>query len=412
MLAVERRAAPDTAKDAERIPLQGVTPEEIVARVPGVLISDARRIISAVHSGRDHTAPSDGVRRVARLAVTEAGYIPTLAIENRVQSSYDSFLKLALRTRDDRLIEAVRIPLERPGRFSICVSSQVGCALACAYCATGRLGLGRNLETWEIVEQVRMMRATLDPASGQRVHGVVFQGMGEPLSNLERVIGAVRVLTDPSAQAIDARRITISTVGLPAGIRRIARELPKVRLAWSIGSALRGARVRLMPIDRAHPLEETYAAGVEHARLTGLAPLWAVTLLAGVNDSDDDARALAALARRFAVDAGRPPRISIIPYNRIADDASDPFRRVDDSVEGHFRDVMREAGTNTHKRYSGGSDVGAARARSGKSSSAIHSPSASSNAELVASEMWPFRVRYVTLMRLSSAAYLDSILLT
>jgi 23S rRNA (adenine2503-C2)-methyltransferase len=184
--------------------------------------------------------------------------------------------------------------------------------------------------------------------------------MGEPLANLERVVAAVRVLCDPSALAIDARKVTVSTVGLPSGILRLARELPRVRLAWSIGSALPKVRVRLMPIDRAHPLEETYAACVEHARLTRLAPLWAVTLLAGVNDSEDDARALAALARRFSLDAGRRPRISIIPYNRIEADATDPFRRVSDATEGRFRTTLQQAGSFTHRRYSGGSDVSAA----------------------------------------------------
>jgi 23S rRNA (adenine2503-C2)-methyltransferase len=254
----------------------------------------------------------------------------------------------------------VRIPLEKPGRFSVCVSSQVGCALRCAFCATGRLGLSRNLETWEIVEQVRAVRRTLDPARGERVHGVVFQGMGEPLANLDRVVTAVEVLTDPSAGAIDARKITICTAGIPAGIRRLSRELPKVRLGWSIGTARPGARERLLPVDRAHPLEEAYAAGVEHARATGLSPLWAVTLLSGVNDSDDDARALAALARRFREDTARTPRISVIPYNRIADDTSDPFRRSTDQTERRFRELMHADGAFTHKRFSGGSDVSAA----------------------------------------------------
>jgi 23S rRNA (adenine2503-C2)-methyltransferase len=115
-----------------------------------------------------------------------------------------------------------------------------------------------------------------------------------------------------------------------------------------------------MPIDKAHPLEDTYAACVEHARVTGLSPLWAVTLLDGVNDSEQDARALAALARRFAGDVGRPPRISIIPYNRIADGPLDPFRRVAEAGETRFREAMHAAGAFTHLRYSGGSDVAAA----------------------------------------------------
>jgi len=343
-----------------RIALQGLTPEELSAAVPEILLAEARRIVATVHREGDFTAPHSGVRRSARQAVCERGHVPTLAVASQVQSDFDSFLKLALRTADGRLIEAVRIPLERPGRFSVCVSSQVGCALGCAFCATGRLGLGRNLEAWEIVEQVRCMRRTLDAAKGERVHGLVFQGMGEPLSNLERVFAAVRVLSGCSALGIDARKITISTAGLPAGIYRMARELPRVRLAWSIGSALPGARERLMPIDRAHPLEETYAACVAHAKQTRQTPLWAMTLLAGVNDSEADALALAALARRFSEDAGRRPRISLIPYNRIAEDGSDPFQRASEAAEQRFRKWLWDAGTFTHRRYSGGADVAAA----------------------------------------------------
>lgn len=343
-----------------RLALQGVTPEEIAAQVPGVLLAEARRVVARVHAGQDVALPHPGVRRSARAAVCAAGHVPSFELVERVQSSYDGFLKLVLRTEDGRLLETVRIPLERPGRFSVCVSSQIGCALACAFCATGRLGLSRNLEAWEIVEQVRCLRATLDLERGERVHGVVFQGMGEPLANLDRVLAAVRVLGEPSGLAIDARKITISTAGLPAGMRRLAREAPRVRLAWSIGSARPKARHRLMPIDAAHPLEESYAACVEHARHTGLSPLWAVTLLAGTNDSDEDAHALAALARRFSADAGRPPRISIIPYNRIDADAGDPFRPSSAAAEQRFRSAMQALGVFTHKRYSGGGDVAAA----------------------------------------------------
>jgi 23S rRNA (adenine2503-C2)-methyltransferase len=140
----------------------------------------------------------------------------------------------------------------------------------------------------------------------------------------------------------------------------LARELPRVRLGWSIGSAALGKRCSLMPIDGAHPLEDVFRAGVEHAKTTGLAPLWAVTLLSGVNDGDDDARALGELALRFARETGRRPRVSVIPYNRIADDATDPFRRASDEAEKRFRDSVHALGTFTHKRYSGGSDVAAA----------------------------------------------------
>lgn len=295
-----------------------------------------------------------GVRRVALDALRAASpALPTLEPISEQRSALDPFVKLALRTGDGEILETVRIPLERTGRFSVCVSSQVGCALACAFCATGRLGLRRNLEAWEIVEQVRLVRAGL-PA-GARVHGVVFQGMGEPMANLDRVLAAIRVLSDPCALAIDARAMTVCTSGLPAGIRRLAALAPKVRLGISIGSARPSLRRSLMPIEAAHPLREVIDAAVEHARATGLAPLWALTPLAGVNDTADDARAVAALVADFTARAGVRPRVSVIPYNPIGDD--DPFAR---AREGEFRDALREAGVFTHQRYSGGSDVRAA----------------------------------------------------
>jgi 23S rRNA (adenine2503-C2)-methyltransferase len=253
------------------------------------------------------------------------------------------------------VVEAVRIPLERPGRFTACVSSQAGCALACAFCATGRLGLSRNLEVWEIVEQVRVVRATLGP--GERVHGVVFQGMGEPLANVERVIAAIRVLNDPSALAIDSRAITVCTSGLPSGIRQLAREVPKVRLGLSIGSARRDVRRRLMPIDAAHSLDDVVEAVAEHARASGLAPMWAVTPLAGVNDTEEDAAALARLIRDFEQATGVRPRLSVVPYNAIDEGDRDPFARGDVHL---FVERLVAHGVKPHLRYSGGSDVAAA----------------------------------------------------
>ena len=294
-------------------------------------------------------------------AVLEVAHVPTVAVVAEQKSAEDPFVKLALGLGDGAVIETVRIPLEKPGRFSVCVSSQVGCALACAFCATGRMGLGRNLETWEIVEQVRAVRRTIE-AQGRmppRVHGVVFQGMGEPLANLERVLGAIRVLSDPCALAIDARNITVCTSGLPVGIARLAEAAPRVRLGLSIGSARAAVRRRLMPIDAAHTLDDVMAAAVLHARTTGLSPMWAVTLLGGVNDAPEDGHALAALARDFAAKTGRRPRISVIPYNTIAA-VDDPFHRSSAESEARFREALRDGGFASHKRYSGGGDVAAA----------------------------------------------------
>jgi 23S rRNA (adenine2503-C2)-methyltransferase len=139
---------------------------------------------------------------------------------------------------------------------------------------------------------------------------------------------------------------------------RLAAEQPRVRLGLSIGSARPEVRRSLMPIDRAHSLDAVIEAAVVHARTTGLAPMWAVTPLAGVNDSPEDARALAALARSFAERAGVRPRVSVIPYNPIGED--DPFVRPSDDALGAFRDAMAASGLFTHRRYSGGGDVAAA----------------------------------------------------
>jgi 23S rRNA (adenine2503-C2)-methyltransferase len=342
-----------------KLALQGLIPAELAAAVPDLTLAEARRVVSQVHRGEDYGAPGTGVRRGARAAVAATGHVPSLEVVSTRASQLDPFVKLALRTADGHVIETVRIPLEQTGRFSVCVSSQVGCALACAFCATGRMGLRRNLEAWEIVEQVRLVRRTILEAGLGRVHGVVFQGMGEPLANLDRVLQAIRVLNDPSALAIDARGITVCTSGLPAGIRRLAVAAPKVRLGWSIGSALREVRLRLMPIERAHGTEEVFDAVCEHAERTGLSPLWALTLLAGENDREQDAHALADLVDRFRARTGRTPRLSVIPYNAIVDE-NDPFRRTDGAAENAFRDALRARGVFSHKRYSGGSDVAAA----------------------------------------------------
>jgi len=409
--------------------LQALTPERLAAAVPEVSLAEARKLVAQVHRG-EPIHPSSSVRRTAAEAVQACGWVPTLDVVSESASAIDPFVKYLLSSAgwtesrgegdgplrlsagwtesrgegdgplraSDRFdaadrFEAVRIPLEVPGRFTVCVSSQVGCALACAFCATGRMGLRRNLEAWEIVEQVRIVRARLanhrvdhardggrDAGVG-RVHGVVFQGMGEPLANLDNVLCAIAVMTDPCALGIDARAITVCTAGLPTGIRRLAREAPNVRLGLSVSSAIAAHRKRVMPIADKHDFDDVIDACIEHARATGHAPMWAVTLLAGVNDSDADAQALADRARAFAVATGKRPRITLLDYNPIGDierderatsigstrstgsardgdTGRDPFTR--STRLGAFRDVLSAAGLASHRRYSGGSDVAAA----------------------------------------------------
>ncbi len=340
--------------------LQAVTPNALSEAVSGLPIEEARRIVGAVHRHDGLPRAVRNVRRSSLAAVRAAATIPELRVRGIHRSRIDPFIKFALETSDGRVIETVRIPLERAGRFSVCVSSQAGCGLACSFCATGRMGFQRNLETWEIIEQIRVVRRSLDRAQKERVHSIVFQGMGEPLANLDNVIEAIRVACEPSGLAVDGRSITVCTAGIPRGIRRLGRDAPKVRLGISITSARPAVRGRLMPIDQAHPLEEVLEAAVEHARLTGLAPMWAITPIEDVNDTDEDARELARLAREFSDKTGLRPRISIVPYNAIDSDQPPRFARSGAARESAFRKTLSEAGLPSHKRYSGGSDVSAA----------------------------------------------------
>ncbi|MBA3464695.1 MAG: radical SAM protein [Deltaproteobacteria bacterium] len=331
--------------------LQALTPDRLAAAVPEVTLAEARKLVAQVHRG-EPIAASGSIRRTAADAVRAATQVPAIEVVSEQASQLDPFVKYALASAGDTF-EAVRIPLAHADRFSVCVSSQVGCALACAFCATGRLGLQRNLAAWEIIEQVRIVKARLPRG---RVHGVVFQGMGEPLANLDNVLAAIEVLSEPCALGIDARAITVCTAGLPSGIRRLAAEAPNVRLGISISSAIAEHRKRVMPIADRHSLDDVLAAGAEHARTTGHAPMWAVTLLAGVNDSDADAHALAARAQAFGDSTGKRPRISLLDYNAIG--GADPFTR--STRMPAFRDVLGGAGLATHRRYSGGADVAAA----------------------------------------------------
>lgn len=337
------------------VPLQALLPDEL-ARACSIDIGDARRLVSLVHrSGELPDRAPATIRRAALDVARRYGHVPSIDLVERRASAEDPFVKYAFRLADEQVIESVRIPLERAGRFAACVSSQVGCALACAFCATGRMGLVRNLETWEIVEQVRRVRADLGDLG--RVHGVLFQGMGEPLSNAERVIQAIRVMAEPSALAIDMRNITVCTAGLPAGIRRLAREVPAVRLGLSLGSVRPDERRRLMPIDKAHPLAEVLEAVGEHAKASRHSPMFAYTLLAGENDTVSDAEALAALIQAFIDAHGARPRLSLIPYNTIADG---PFQRSSIERLDAFRAALRAKKIGSIVRYSGGGDVGAA----------------------------------------------------
>lgn len=209
----------------------------------------------------------------------------------------DGTTKLLLAARDGAQVEAVLLPYGN--RLTVCISSQVGCGVGCAFCATGALGFRRNLSTAEIVDQVRAAAAA--SSTGQRLSNVVYMGMGEPLLNLGAVLDSVRVLTAPSGLGLGHRSLSISTVGIPNGILRLARTEPQVNLALSLHAPDDATRAVLIPDKYRHPLTEVLEAAWQHFEITRRKLLVEYVLVAGVNDSIDDARRLAALLRGHVV---------------------------------------------------------------------------------------------------------------
>ena len=219
--------------------------------------------------------------------------------------SIDGTIKLLLRLNDGQIVEAVGIPSDR--RLTVCVSSQVGCPMACDFCATGKGGFQRNLERHEIVDQV----LTVQEVFQQRVSNVVFMGMGEPLLNAENVLAAVRSMNEDIG--IGRRFITISTVGIPGRIRRLAEHHLQATLAVSLHASNQAVRERLVPSARQYPLETLLDECREYVRLTGRRVTFEYILLAGVNDCREHAIELADHLRGFQ------SHVNLIPYNPISE---------------------------------------------------------------------------------------------
>ncbi|HEX6737077.1 MAG TPA: radical SAM protein [Vicinamibacteria bacterium] len=310
---------------------------------PGV----ARRVVARlVAEDRDQLEGVRGLSRRQAAELAQRGRTSRLEVVDRRHSAVDPFVKYLFRAEDGRVFEAVRIPLERP-RWSVCVSSQVGCALGCAFCETGRLGFTRNLEPWEMVEQVLTVRRE---SPERPVTGVVFQGQGEPLQNYDHVLRAAAILRDPCGARIRGDRITLSTVGLKPMIERYTDEGHPYRLILSLTSAFDETRARLLPVARQWPVAELAAAMRRHAARRGGPIHLAWVLMAGVNSAPEEAREL---ARLFA---GHAVRVSVIDVN----DPSGAFHRAGDEERGRFLSALAENGLGFVRRYSGGPDIHAA----------------------------------------------------
>jgi len=268
----------------------------------------------------------------------------TIAVHQRAD---DGTEKLLLQLADGQRIECV---LLRDGdRRTVCISSQVGCAMGCVFCASGIDGVIRNLTTGEIVEQLLRLAALL-PAD-ERLSHIVVMGMGEPLANLERLLPALAEAQDPQGLGISQRRITVSTVGLPPGIDRLAAANPGYHLAVSLHAADDDLRTRLVPVNKAIGLADVMAAADRYWETSGRRLTFEYVLLGGVNDSPDHAADLARLMGH------RAALVNVIPYNTVA---GMPWKEPTQHARERFLDVLRDAGVNVQVRRRKGARIDAA----------------------------------------------------
>lgn len=258
----------------------------------------------------------------------------------KMAESKDKSVKYLLELEDGNNIETVHMS-DPYGRITVCVSSQIGCPFGCSFCATGKMGLIRNLTTSEILSQIYL--------SGN-VNNIVFMGMGEPFLNYDAVMKAVYILNSKDGLEIGARKITISTVGIPDGIKRLALEPIQVRLAVSLNSAEDRVRSSIMPVNQKYPLAELRSAIVDYQEKTGRRITFEYVMLKDINDTKD------ALSSLMRFSSGLDVNINLIPFN-VHDEkfaSSTPY------TISEFIRILKKSGFEAVKRASHGADIAAA----------------------------------------------------
>jgi 23S rRNA (adenine2503-C2)-methyltransferase len=349
--------APAAGARDPRPGLSGMRPEQLIAWFAdaGEPAFRARQLADHVWSGRSrevdeiHTLPGP-----IRAHLSAAFRLHTLPATT-VREADAGLTEKALHVLDDgRTVESVlmRYPARgsRRERATICISSQAGCAVGCPFCATGELGLWRDLDVAEIVDQARFWRRRL-ATDGQRVTNVVFMGMGEPLLNTDAVLAAAEALSDPRRFGLGARHITISTSGVVPGIERLTSDRPQYTLAVSLHAARPALRDLLVPLNRRWPAEQVVDAATAYSDATGRRVTYELVMIGGINDTLDDAHAAAALLR------GRLAHVNLIPMNPVA---HTPWRPSPPERIEQFASVLRDAGLRTTVRRNRGVEIGAA----------------------------------------------------
>jgi 23S rRNA (adenine2503-C2)-methyltransferase len=264
--------------------------------------------------------------------------------------SADGTVKWLLDVGDGQKVETVYIP--EASRGTLCVSSQVGCAMDCPFCATGRQGFNRNLTAAEIIGQVLLaIRELGGTGDNSPVTNVVFMGMGEPLANFREVVDACDLLTDDHGFGLSRRRVTVSTSGLVPQIRKLA-EVSNVALAISLHAPTDELRDELVPINKRHPVAELLDACWDYAAATNSKQVtFEYIMLEGINDQPEHARALVRLL------SGRPAKVNLIPFNPVP---GTPYDRTPQSVVDQFRKILMDKGVVTITRRPRGDDIAAA----------------------------------------------------
>ena len=315
----------------------------------------ARQVADAVWRGNATSAADARTLPAAVRHELDASFRLDTVTDTELRLSDGGLTEKALhRLADGALVESVLMHYPARGRqrerHTLCISSQAGCAVGCPFCATGELGFTRDLETAEIVDQVRHAARRL-ATNGKRLTNVVFMGMGEPLLNLDRVLESVDALNDRHRFGLGARHITVSTSGVVPGIRRLTALGPQFTLAVSLHAARDALRDVLVPLNRRWPVAEVVEAARDHARATGRRVSYETTMIGGVNDTPVDAQAMADLLR------GDHAHVNLIPMNPVA---HTPWSASPDDVIERFAATLREAGIQTTIRRNRGQEIGAA----------------------------------------------------
>ncbi|HLB34881.1 MAG TPA: 23S rRNA (adenine(2503)-C(2))-methyltransferase RlmN [Chthoniobacterales bacterium] len=346
---------PISLQESKPQALHGLLLEELVLHLEamGAPVYAARQVMSWVYNKRVESCEAMHNLSLHLREQLAAAYSLALPEVVTTSGSHDTTQKFLLRLSDGEMIETVLIPAspalygEASDRRTLCVSTQVGCAYGCKFCASGLDGWKRNLRTDEIVAQILLV----EKISGQRINNLVFMGMGEPLANYDNLVRALTILNAPWGVGLGSRKMTVSTSGLVPQIRQLADRPQQIRLAISLHGATDAVRVQIMPVNKRYPLAELMEACAYYVERKKQLLTFEYILIAGVNDQQDQAELLASHAQRLRA------KVNLIPYNNVEGLS---WQRPEESVQRRFLSQLRSRGVAATIRREKGHDIDAA----------------------------------------------------